>query len=62
MPLPAARGPEALESPLLGFDEGRVIPMTALESVLHGSPEAGEALLSLMSECSDLREFGARCV
>ena len=60
MPLPAARGPEALESPLLGFDEGRVIPMTALESVLHGSPEAGEALLSLMSECSDLREFGAR--
>ena len=34
--------------------------MTALESVLHGSPEAGEALLSLMSECSDLREFGAR--
>lgn len=34
--------------------------MATLESVLHGSPEAGEALLSLMSECSDLREFGAR--
>lgn len=34
--------------------------MTALESVLHGGPEVGEALLSLMSECSDLREFGAR--
>lgn len=34
--------------------------MTALESVLHGDPEAGEALLALMSECSDLREFGAR--
>ena len=34
--------------------------MTALESVLHGGPEVGEALLALMSECSDLREFGAR--
>lgn len=34
--------------------------MTAIESVLHGNAEAGEALISLMSECSDLREFGAR--
>ena len=33
--------------------------MTALQSVLQGSPEAGEALLGLMSECCDLREFGA---
>ena len=33
--------------------------MTALRSVLQGSPEAGEALLGLMSECCDLREFGA---
>ena len=32
--------------------------MTALQSVLQGSPEAGEALLGLMSECCDLREFG----
>lgn len=29
--------------------------MTAVQSVLQGSPEAGEAL---MSECCDLREFG----
>ena len=34
--------------------------MTALQSVLQGDPEAGEALLGLMSECCDLREFGAR--
>lgn len=33
--------------------------MTALQSALQGSPEAGEALLGLMSECCDLREFGA---
>lgn len=32
--------------------------MTALQSVLQGSPEAGEALLGLMSERCDLREFG----
>ena len=32
--------------------------MTALQSVLQGSPEAGEALLDLMSECCDLRGFG----
>ena len=34
--------------------------MTALQSVLQGSPEAGEALMSLASECCDLREFGAQ--
>ena len=34
--------------------------MTALQSVLQGSPEAGEALLGLVSECCDLREFGAQ--
>ena len=34
--------------------------MTALQSVLQGSLEAGEALMSLMSECCDLREFGAQ--
>lgn len=33
--------------------------MTAMRSVLQGNPEAGEALLALMSECCDLREFGA---
>lgn len=33
--------------------------MTALQSALQGSPEAGEALMSLASECCDLREFGA---
>ena len=33
--------------------------MTAMRSVLQGSPEAGEALLALMSQCCDLREFGA---
>ena len=32
--------------------------MTAVQSVLQGSPEAGEALMALMSECCDLREFG----
>lgn len=34
--------------------------MSAIESVLQGGPEVGEALVALMSECSDLREFGAR--
>ena len=34
--------------------------MTALQSVLQGGPDAGEALMSLMSECCDLREFGAQ--
>lgn len=34
--------------------------MSAIESVLQGSPEVGEALLALMSECDGLREFGAR--
>lgn len=33
--------------------------MTAMRSVLQGNPEAGEALLALMSECCDLRELGA---
>ena len=35
--------------------------MTAMDSVLQ-SPEVGEALLALMSECPDLREFGRRVV
>ena len=34
--------------------------MSAIESVLQSGPEVGEALVALMSECSDLREFGAR--
>ena len=34
--------------------------MTALQSVLQGSPEAGEALVSLASERCDPREFGAQ--
>lgn len=34
--------------------------MTAMQSVLQGSPEAGEALMALMSECCDLRGFGAQ--
>lgn len=34
--------------------------MSAVESVLQGGPEVGEALLALMSECEGLREFGAR--
>ncbi len=34
--------------------------MPAMESVLQGDPEAGEALVALMSECDGLREFGAR--
>ena len=34
--------------------------MDAMESVLQGGPEAGRALVALMSECADLREFGAR--
>jgi len=35
--------------------------VTAMDSVLQ-SPEVGESLLALMSECADLREFGARVV
>lgn len=34
--------------------------MPAMESVLQGDPEAGEALVALMSERDGLREFGAR--
>ena len=33
--------------------------MTAMQSLLQAGPEAGEALLGLMSQCCDLREFGA---
>lgn len=60
MPLPPSRGPAGLESSLDWDDEERTVRMTALQSVLQGDPEAGEALLGLMSECCDLREFGAR--
>lgn len=35
--------------------------MSAMESVLQGDPEVGEALVALMSGCDGLREFGARC-
>ena len=34
--------------------------MAMPESLLHGSPEVGGALLELMRECADLRDFGAR--
>lgn len=34
--------------------------MPTIESVLQSCPEAGEAMLALVSECPDLREFGAR--
>lgn len=34
--------------------------MATLESVLQSDPEVAEGLLSLMSECDGLREFGAR--
>lgn len=40
-------------------DEEGTVRMTARQSVLQSGPEAGEALLGLMSECCDLREFGA---
>ena len=60
MPPPPSRGPAGLESSLDWDDEERTVRMTALQSVLQGDPEAGEALLGLMSECCDLREFGAR--
>ena len=33
--------------------------MTAMQSLLQAGPEAGEALLGLMSQCCDLRGFGA---
>ena len=60
MPPPPSRGPAGLESSLDWDDEERTVRMTALQSVLQGSPEAGEALLGLVSECCDLREFGAQ--
>lgn len=34
--------------------------MSAMESLLQASPEVGEALIELMSECDGLREFGRR--
>ena len=34
--------------------------MSAMESLLQASPEIGEALIELMSECDGVREFGRR--
>lgn len=34
--------------------------MDVMQSVLQGDPEVGRALVELMGECADLREFGGR--
>ena len=57
MPVPS-RG-LAFPGIVVGSDDEEGDGMPAMESVLQGDPEAGEALVALMSERDGLREFGA---
>ncbi len=57
MPVPS-RG-LAFPGIVVGSDDEEGDGMPAMESVLQGDPEVGEALVALMLERDGLREFGA---